>query len=362
MEYILTIMCVAMAGFVCLLLYYDLPPKAILFKIVGRFVTPPEFLRTPQPESPYQRIRSPREELHKPILLNLGTSDGSGQALHPDVVYVPGGFGENKWPYWMVCTPYPNGDEHFENPEIFVSRDGVTWSVPEGMSNPIVPAPKDYSSHHSDPDIVFHEDALWIVYRQTIRGESRRENVLYLIKSIDGIHWSNPLEILRDNQGAELLSPSLIHDGKSFVLWTVETHEGEFRIVRRKSADCKVWELSPKGSVSGIDQGRHPWHIDVLEETDRLSAILVSCTANNGAGSRLHYAYSLDHGLTWQVSPFLLQQAYEFESAIQYRGTLRRMEDSSDRYQLWYSAVSNKRISSIAYLQLVRRQNELFPL
>jgi hypothetical protein len=349
-------------GFQCLLFYYNEPPKAALYKIIGRFFKPPESLRPVATEAPYRRIQHRPNRLHQPILLNLETSDGSGQAVHPDVVYIPGGFGQKKWPYWMVCTPYPNGDEHFENPEIFVSYDGISWSIPDGARNPIVPSPQIAGSHHSDPDILFYDNLLWMVYRQTIRGSAGRENILYLIKSSDGYCWSIPIEILRDTKGTELLSPTLVHDGESFLLWTIENHGGEFLVVRRVSEDCEVWETPAPGTTSMFESGRHPWHIDVIKEPGRLSAVIVSCTASNGGGARIHYAHSVDHGFHWQVSDFLFEQAYEFESSLQYRGTLRRLDDGVGRYQLWYSAVSAKGVSSIAYLPLVRNQDNLFPL
>jgi hypothetical protein len=362
MEYLLIAVLLPLLGFQFLLFYYNMPPKAALYRIIGRFFEAPEFLRPVAAEAPYLRIRHRPNRLHQPVLLNLETSDGSGQAVHPDVVYIPGGFGQKKWPYWMVCTPYPNGDEHFENPEIFVSYDGISWSIPDGACNPIVASPQKAGSHHSDPDILFHDKLLWMVYRQTIRGSTGRENILYLIKSGDGRSWSIPVEILRDNKGTELLSPALIHDGECFLLWTIENHGGEFHVVRRVSQDCVVWEAPAPGSTSRFENGRHPWHIDVIKEQGRLSAVIVSCTASNGGGARIHYAHSVDHGFHWEVSDFLFEQTYEFESSLQYRGTLRRLDDGVGSYQLWYSAVSAKGVSSIAYLPVIRNQDSLFPL
>ncbi len=362
MEYFLIVVLLALVGFQCLLFYLNIPPKAALYKIIGRFIKAPESLRPVAMDGPYRRIQHSPQSLHQPVLLNLETSDGSGQAVHPDVVHIPGGFGQKKWPYWMVCTPYPNGDERFENPEIFVSYDGIQWSIPDGARNPVVPSPQKPDSHHSDPDILFHDNLLWMVYRQTIRGSAGRENILYLTKSSDGRTWSVPVEILRENNGTELLSPALIHDGERFLLWTIENHRGEFQVMRRVSTDCQLWEAPEPASTSRFANERHLWHIDVIKEPGRLSAVIVSCVTNNGGGARIHYAHSLDHGFHWQVSDFLFEQSYEFESSLQYRGTLRCLDDQSGRYQLWYSAVSAKGVSSIAYLPLFRDNDTLIPL
>lgn len=63
------------------------------------------------------------------------TSDGTGQSVHPSVVYLPKGFGGYK--YWMAMTPYPNENNTTEFPEIVASNDGKTWVVPAGITNPI---------------------------------------------------------------------------------------------------------------------------------------------------------------------------------------------------------------------------------
>ena len=67
------------------------------------------------------------------------TYDGSGQVVHPGIVYFPGGW--NGYQYWLVVTPYPGGNAAFENPSILVSQDGVTWIQPPGITNPIAGPP-----------------------------------------------------------------------------------------------------------------------------------------------------------------------------------------------------------------------------
>ena len=58
------------------------------------------------------------------IILNMPTSDNFRQAIHPDVIYLDKGFGLNNHRFWMACTPYPNQDDRYENPEIFSSENG----------------------------------------------------------------------------------------------------------------------------------------------------------------------------------------------------------------------------------------------
>jgi|GEM_PF-2888962 len=81
--------------------------------------------------------------------LTIPTSDGTGQCVHPSVVYLPEGFGGYK--YWMAMTPYPNLNYETEFPEIVASNDGVTWEVPEGITNPI----DTDDSFMPDPSLVY---------------------------------------------------------------------------------------------------------------------------------------------------------------------------------------------------------------
>ena len=107
-------------------------------------------------------------------------------------------------------------------------------------------------------------------------------------------------------------------------------------------------------TVAGMDAERHLWHIDVVMEVDRLSAILISSAGGGGGASRMHYAYSQDGGLNWQMGAYLFEQAYEFESQRQYRGSLRKLEESELSYELWYSAANRANMFSIAYLRFRR--------
>jgi len=342
---------------------HDLSSRALLFKILRRFGLEAKFLRTARFATPYQRLKNTSEPVHHPILLNLETSDGSGQATHPDVLYIPEGFGEGKWPYWMACTPYPYRDPRFENPEIFVSRDGVHWNVPDGLNNPLVPSlSKPPLDHHSDPDMVFHHGCLWLFYRQTVRSKTPHENKLFLIKSRDGVRWSQPVEALSDDTGRELLSPAVIHDGHQFLSWTVEIADAQFVIVRRSSLDGVTWSSAEKCKVTGLEAPRHPWHIDVTPESGRLSAVLVSCIGRGGGKSRIHYAFSDDQGLSWSTQGFLLDQCYEFEADVQYRGSLLPSQERAGEYDLWYSASCSRHFFSIAYVRLCRSHDRLLPL
>lgn len=98
-------------------------------------------------------------------LLDLSCTSGFGENVHPDVLYVPEGFGAGGWRYFMACTPLPQGVEYFENPEFLVSMDGLRWHVPNGGASPLVGAPDDWIGYNSDPALYLEDGELSLFYR-----------------------------------------------------------------------------------------------------------------------------------------------------------------------------------------------------
>lgn len=346
------------------LFWLDLSPRAAFQKVLRRFVTLPVDIQAMPSGAPYRQAAYSRPA-HRPTLLNLETSDGSGQACHPDVVYVPRGFGAEGWQYWLACTPYPYANSSFENPEIFVSHDGVSWMVPYGLENPLVSTPRNDGSHNSDPDLVLRNGELWLYYRETLRSQRPGiipdQNRIFVKKTTDGIRWSKPVEVLSDATGRQILSPSVIYERGFFRMWTVELEGGPLRLVQRVSRDGVLWSAPQACTVLRLKGERQPWHIDVAREGDSLRAILVSCTGLGGKGCRIHYAYSDDDGQSWVVSGFLFDQGYDFESKLQYRASLQLLDASNSEYGLWYSAASTTDVFSIAYLRMRRVGDQLVP-
>ena len=128
--------------------------------------------------------------LGQPTLLTLATPDASGQAVHPDVVYVAGGFAGHR--YWLAATPYTASNSDLENPCIWYSDDGLTWSVPTGLTNPIVPKPT--SGYNADPALVYDEQAnqLRVYWMRRNNTPTPDEVTICMCKSSDGVVWTDP--------------------------------------------------------------------------------------------------------------------------------------------------------------------------
>lgn len=348
-----------LAGFLFLLVRGDLSPRIAVEKIKNRFSKEPPLLLPNFKDAPYRRLTT-QSPSHHPILLNLQTSEGTGQACHPDVAYIAEGFGSGRWRYWIACTPYAYGHFVYENPEIFASHDGIHWTIPDGAQNPLIPKPKAAMDYNSDPDMFFLGGKLWLYFRETRVSPRVPENRIYLTTSPDGVHWNPPVEVLlaRGTQ-ASLMSPTVIHDHGAFRMWTVEKAGTELQVFSRNSHDGLKWSPQAQCRLEGLKE-RKPWHIDVIREEDRLSALLVSVT--RAPDWRLHYAYSLDQGNTWTVEGFLWEPAYEFEEASQYRASLLKTGSNPHRYRIWYSAGNRRQMFSIAHQAMIRENGCLTPV
>lgn len=290
--------------------------------------------------------------------LKIPTYDGSGQAVHPDVVYIPEGFKGYK--YWMAMTPYKNGDASFENPSILASNDGVNFVIPNGLTNPIIQKPTGAGNHNSDTELVFHNNKLYLYYRETIKDTSPIKHTIYLITSSDGINWSVPQKILEDTSGKSdgLMSPSVIVDNGTWKMWLVD---GWGNLIKKTSSDGINWSADISTVTNGMPTGRNYWHIDVERNGERLEMMLCSSTSTGGANARLHHAYSLDDGITWNVTDgYFINQIYDFETALQYRASIVKKE--SHLFDIYYSAMSSSNEWSIAYMKAAFINNKLIPL
>jgi hypothetical protein len=260
----------------------------------------------------------------------------------------------------MVCTPFPYGNFMHENPEIFASHDGIHWTIPDGVKNPLISSPEGIRDYHSDPDMLFLNGKLWLYYRESRFTSGPPEARIWLTTSVDGAQWSSPVEVLAAcGDEALLMSPAVIHERGVFRMWTVERATSGHQVLRRDSADGVSWGPPFPCSLIGLCE-REPWHLDVIREEDRLSALFVSIKER--PNWRLHYAYSFDEGNTWNVEGFLLEPAYEFEEAFQYRATLLKTGSNPHQYRIWYSAANRRHMHSIAHLAMLRRNDNLEPV
>ena len=264
--------------------------------------------------------------------LDIPTYEASGQAVHPDVVYFPHGWHGHK--YWMAMTPYPYDTDTYEDPSILVSDDGLSWSVPDGLTNPIVPRPQ--CDHNSDPDIVYNpsSDELYLYYTEQLRADrcpGQNANSVRLVTSPDGVNWSVPQTIMTWSLDTDplYLSPAVVYVDGVFHMWLAGSAGG---VAHATSDDGTHW--SP---LESIDLTPAPWHLDVAYVGGEFVMLIVDSPV---AGAHLVAATS-KNGVNWSAgNDAVLSPGDGWDDERIYRSTLV-YDDSAGLLRLWYSARSS---------------------
>ena len=313
----------------------------------------PRFVRSAVIKIWNQRYRLPYgySVLHyKPIqpAKNVRVLDVSGTAdfaelVHPDVLYIPGGFGSDNKQYVMTGTNFPDNNDYYETPEFLVSSNGTEWHVPDGGVSPLIERPMDWAGYNSDPSLLYEHGVIYLLYRK-VRVHYRHTSVsLLLLASEDGIKWTSPSVVIEKNcpkdKIAVLMSPTLLKLGDSYVMWYVEAEDesGKYSVFRSESSDLKTWNSAKKISLTNCGAEAEPWHIDVVCAHDG-SLVMVLCYFNkvNEDVKNIAFAASNDLGYTWSVGKkHLKPNKYAFGGISLYRGSL--VEDADGNWLLYYS-------------------------
>lgn len=265
--------------------------------------------------------------------LNTPTYDGSGQVVHPDIVYFPNGW--HGYNYWMAITPYPNGNDSYENPSILASNDGETWEIPSGLTNPIDATPQ--VGHDCDPDLIYDDitDGLWCYYVECGNSSS----YLKMRKSSDGMNWSEEKDIF-NLPNYQILSPAIVKVGSTYHMWYVDVGE--------KGCKAKSTTVKYKTSFDGANwsefqmvnisiPNRVIWHVDVYPYESHYPMLIAAYPYGSTCGHcDLFYAYS-DDKINWNVTsnPILKNSDSKWDNAEIYRSTF--VVDRGT-FKIWYSA------------------------
>ena len=267
----------------------------------------------------------------------LSTYDGSGETIHPSVVYFENGW--NGYKYWMANTPLPGSQANpsaFENPCIWASNDGVAWVLPNGLINPIVPTP--YTGFNSDTDMIFDatSNKLYVIWKENSNGAR-----IKMISSSDGVIWGDIKTVLTPiADETECISPSIIKVGSVFFIYYVyyltSASDLTKRGIRRVSS----------GTIDGIygnrqeivaprTQRRAWWHMDV--ERINGAFIIVASESHESSTGDIFTLSSID-GIDFKLdSSPLITPTQNFDMNGCYRPSIIKV--GSD-YFIYYSAKS----------------------
>lgn len=237
-----------------------------------------------------------------PNPLTIPTYDGSGQAVHPDVIYFTDGW--NGYKYWMIMTPYPASNAQFENPSILNSNDGTTWTVPTGLTNPLANWPGGAGSNGDVALLMTPDNITMYAFWYETNGSST--NKIKYRTTTSGSSFVAE-QTLFDVPYFTLTVPTFLYDGSQYRCWSVDITASPYLMHQRTCA-------TPVGTYSGSTlctwvnkPSKDIWHIDVFKHGKMYHGFFTFCdTATYGNNSTLYFATSPD-GLVWTVqsSPLL---------------------------------------------------------
>lgn len=287
-------------------------------------------------------------------ILELSCTSGFGEMVHPDVLFIPGGFGDGAWKYVMTLTPLPRGIEYFENPEFLVSHDGLLWKVPCGGKSPLIDAPSDWVGYNSDPSLYYENGTVYMIYRRTEYIKNGAIVRLLIIHTEDGVKWSAPRVILEEfherKNLAVLMSPSVVKSNGEYFMWYVQGDDGNFSVIRARSGDLCQWSDFSAVTLKEMPGGTEPWHIDVImkNEKELLMALCFQQTGNYRSDRGILFASSADDGLSWNVldkclkpreSAFCEKSLYKASAVFVDNGRLLLYYSGQDAADHWLTAV-----------------------
>ena len=261
------------------------------------------YLNRPLPKWMAKSISSTnKKEFEKQgdVRLILESYDGSDQVVHPDFL---------RWnkKLWLICTPYPYGNNKCENPSVFVGERLTALSP--ACKNPIdYPSSKSRGSILSDPCFFENDGKLFICYRERIQGKETVTYNLHIKSSADGSNWSNKATI-KSTQTADadpLISPAIInYDGTNYLYHVRAKGLGGDIVLSELDEQLKSKEVKTL-ACRGLPEGFLIWHIGLhssryTKNTEKTDKILGLFTVRNGKESRVYAAFQESPEQDWII-------------------------------------------------------------
>ncbi|WP_419884827.1 hypothetical protein [Paenibacillus sp. B-A-8] len=261
--------------------------------------------------------------------LFIPTYDGSNQSTHPKVLKLDTAFGGWKW--WLSYTPYPAGDDDYENPSVAYSSDGVTWYAING--NPIdQPTAGEIAigGFMSDGHIFIKNGVMELWYRYATNSNDVK---IFRKTSTNGTVWTER-ELMIDCAltGERVVAPALIYENNLYKMWYI--NQDRF-IMYDESVDGFTWNKKRKLNVPNVIDGYTAWHLDITK-TD-LGYEFV-CNYTKGSSGDLYYWNSVDN-ISFTVPEKILSPSTDtlaWDNGMIYRSSLIK---EGGLYKVYYSAV-----------------------
>lgn len=243
---------------------------------------------------------------NSPSKLNFKCVDESQEAMYPNNAYHPKvlDLGENGWNgyrYWVSYTPYPEGNDEYENPHIVASNDLINYSEIK-FSQPVLSNYKKGVRFNSDSHIVFNSDLnrLEIIWRYTDYDINYAS--LLMSYSYDGNTWSDTQTFFEtyDRKKEDMVSPAILYDNGTYRVWYVNSYKVKYREFKDGQwSNIRMCDLP-------YEDDAFTWHIDLIKNNDKYEILTCATTdKEDRKHMKLYYAKS-DDGLNFDTAKIVL--------------------------------------------------------
>lgn len=233
--------------------------------------------------------------------LNLTNSDSYMESWYPNNAYHPKlidmGKEWNGYRFWLSYTPYPKGNDYYENPQIVGTNDLINYSEIK-FTEPVLANYKKSVRYNSDSHLVYNEelDRLELFWRYTDYDTDYM--ALYMRYSYDGDSWSDRLVYFEtyEKEKYDMVSPAIIRDGGAYKVWYVNHYKLYYRELRNG-----VWS-QPEDTGMIFEDGAYIWHPDVIK-TNRGYELLACATTDKKDRKHMSLYFSAsEDGLDWETA------------------------------------------------------------
>ena len=223
---------------------------------------------------------------------------------HPSIVFV-----KNKWngfSLWLGTTPYPKGDNRYENPCIYYSdvQDDGFYTFTPILRNPITAFPNYKFAFNSDVELILRHDTMFSLVRECLGRRYYRDVMVQ--SSTDGQTWTPPQHVYSeaDTKDRDLISPSIIEHNQKLYIYHLNGNSGNdpkgkctsLEIMEGTSLTHPDFKFYGLGAFTNKDEVKiEPWHMDLFEHQDTLYMLFCGRDLKKPATLSTYIAYSTDY-------------------------------------------------------------------
>lgn len=310
--------------------------------IIYRIFTRDRVISDSFPKKLYNLLGRKQIQIGNARELLIKTYDGLDQATHPSVCKFNGR-------YYLAVTPFPYGNDFYENPCLYKSKDGESFFPIDGCYPIVQPHKHDKLIYLSDPYLYTEDEKLKLIYREcSYYNKDQYKASIYSIELHPGIKRIEPTKLFDSETGG--MSPCVILEDDDKYIYYV-SFEGQHTSLKKKRFNSSgEYDVQ----VDGIPSDLMLWHIDIfIAEDNNTIGLFTMSTDHFGSGARLFVATNRD-GI-WTIGKEIF-----FDKKLitkMYKSCVARMDDGS--FRLYVSVRRKDRKWKIYYLDRFKYQNYL---